>query len=210
MRPGAADPGRHGASRSQAAPRCKEPVDLSQGGPEGGAAEDAGRATVPGTGDEYRPRAPPMAAPARPTICAAPWPASAASAPSIPSASRWSRAWSPCGYEREFAEHCSSQHQRVSAEEDAERADERPRRRLRQRARPVDALRPVAPGDGKNWPRPTPSSRSACRVAMRCGRCAHSIRWVPPKGCRCSPSPARKACSGSRISACRQCRSANR
>ena len=88
VRPGP-DPGRHGASLSAAAERHRE-GELSlavararrRGRIAQGAAQDARRAAVPGTGDADRDRGCEVHAPRKPTACAARWQRFATSAPS--------------------------------------------------------------------------------------------------------------------------------
>ena len=75
---------------------------LSVEGTGSGAVEDARRAAVPGTGDEDRHRRRRLHAVARPTNCGAPWRPSSASAPSAPSATRWSTACWRNGYRARF------------------------------------------------------------------------------------------------------------
>ena len=54
-----------------------------------GARQDAGRAAVPGAGDAHRHRGGEVLTPRRRTSCAAPWPPSAAAAPSTGCRRRW-------------------------------------------------------------------------------------------------------------------------
>jgi error-prone DNA polymerase len=82
--------------------------DFPSPGTGAGARQDAGRAAVPGTGDEDRHRRRRLH-PGEADSCAAPWRPSAGSAPSARSRQKMVEGMVANGYERDFAERCFRQ-----------------------------------------------------------------------------------------------------
>ena len=101
-RPAGADPGRHGPSLSSSGGQGKEPVTFPCPDPDAWPARragadprpDAGRADLPGAGDEDRARRGANSRPTRPTSCARRWRPSARAGRSTCCRTRWSGGWS--------------------------------------------------------------------------------------------------------------------
>ena len=116
-RPSRTDPGRHGASVSEAqerrSSRSSFPRPITAVWREERARADPGqnprRAAVPGAGDADRHRGGKIHRPTRPTSCARRWRRSATTAPSTSSKTRWCNKLIERGYPEEFARNCFNQ-----------------------------------------------------------------------------------------------------